>query len=104
MEYEDAIEFGLKTHVKATFRNESVQNFILNHERLPLLVSNLATELKGLENQVVAMKSTQEQKRNMVKSLITDFANMFCKAAVDEIAIKRGVNGGEKDGSTCKAD
>lgn len=91
--YEEAIEYGFKIYVKETFNKEEIRNFLLNHERLPKLISNLSRQLKLCENQITHQKRSQVDKRKLVKDLITDFSRTFCSAAIDEIAKRRGLDG-----------
>ena len=92
MDYELLIRYGFKAFVEKKFEKEEIQKFLLDHERLPLMVSNLAIELKNTEFIISKQVISQEQKRESIKNIITDFSKIFCVAAIDEIAKKRGVD------------
>jgi len=89
MDYEKVILHGYGMYVRETFKKESVQAFLLNHERLPKLVSNLTRELKNADKIIAGYNTMTEYKREFIKKLIRDFSKMFCKVAIDEITIKR---------------
>lgn len=97
MEYNKAIEHGFNLFVDSTFKNESIKAFLKTHERLHLMVERLAVELRKNETALIKSGTNQEDRRKFIKSLIGDFSRMFCKNAIDEIALKRDLNANEKE-------
>lgn len=89
--YNEIINYGFKKFVNDNFKKEEIRNFLLKHERLHIMIENLTRELKGAEKFLLNNRVPQEDKRRFIKELINDFSRMFCKVAIDELSIRRGL-------------
>jgi hypothetical protein len=83
MDYEYEIIRGFKDFVSKTFDNSDVKNFLINHERLPLLVTNLTKQMKDAEYILIPSKSTMPEKRKILSGIIEGFSQTFCSAAIN---------------------
>lgn len=81
--------------VKSTFPNRDIQNFLINHEKLPLLIEKLTKELRGCDSIILRSQNKDLfQKRKTVKDLIVDFSRFFCNTALNE-KLKEVANGND---------
>lgn len=90
MELEKVIKEEFKTFVDSKFQNESIRSFLNNHERLPLMIGNLIKELKKCDTIILGSNKDLESKRDLIKNLVKDFANMFCSQALEVKAKELG--------------
>jgi hypothetical protein len=82
VDIKEAINKEFNTYVVDTFRNSTIRQFLLNHERRNLLVSNLQEQIALSEHVILPLDKTQEEKRAIIKGLAADFAKMFCETAI----------------------
>lgn len=82
METKQVIKEEFQLFVVENFKNEGIRNFLLNHERLPLLINNLTNEIKKCDNIILGSSRDLNEKRRVVKELARDFSKHFCKAAI----------------------
>jgi hypothetical protein len=92
VEHHEIIREEFNKYVNNTFKNEGIKNFLLNHERLPLLISNLSTEIRKCDMMILSMNKDLLYKRNLVRGLAKDFSKTFCNIAL-ETKRKELVNG-----------
>lgn len=90
MDYSKVIKHGYELFVNNTFKKEDIKNFLLKHENLPKMITNLSRELKSADKIIRVSCDSSEYKRNLVDGLIRDFSKTFCKAALLDIENKRG--------------
>ena len=83
MDYAKEIKKEFDLFVKQKFTKIDIQNFLLNHERIPLLINNLVKEIKGAEHVIFGGGKTPEEKREIVAGLAKDLSNMFCSQALE---------------------
>lgn len=65
--------------VKTFFKKPLVLNYLLNHERRPLVIDNLCFEISGIESMRVGKKFNKAK----LIMLVEDIARMFAAHAVE---------------------
>lgn len=65
--------------VRTFFKKPLVLNFLLNHERLPLVLDNLCLEISKIEEARVGKKFNQHK----LTMLVEDIARMFAEHAIE---------------------
>jgi hypothetical protein len=75
-----------------TFKNESVRNFLIRHERKNVCIQNLCYQIERCERQTYSIKFDANKYRMVIKEV----AKMFAHAAL-ESAMQRELSQAEKN-------
>ena len=83
MDIKETINSEFNKYIDYTFKKPDIRNFLKNHERRHILVSNLKQNIDEASHVLLPLNKTQEEKRKIIKDLTVDFVKLFCRTALD---------------------
>lgn len=84
MHYPTIIKNEIDNYINITFKGKlHLIGFFKHHERRPVLENNILKELKQSETVLTLSNRSNEQKRKLIKQIVTEVTRMFCKIAIE---------------------